>query len=254
MKAVRKNPGGEGVGGFSNDSNGSGAGANGSSSSLARGSQSAAAARNKVNNLASSPPKTIELRGIPIHFPFQPYQCQERYMEKVLDALNSKENALLESPTGTGKTLCLLCSCLAWQRQQARLLRSSGDTTTNTGNNDTKNSSSRRVPTIIYASRTHSQLSQVVRELRNTRYRPKHAVLGSREQMCVHPKVKKPTATSTTINHDCSALNKDRKCKFKNRLDGFTAPSTDPTTGEWNNTQPVMDMEDLVSMGHNHKV
>lgn len=295
MKAVRNTTGVRGGGSNSSNSNYNQRLAS-STSSLDRGSQSAtasgsgtdaavaaaaattttaigrrassAASRNKVNS-SVSPPKTIEIRGISVHFPFQPYECQERYMEKVIDALNSKENALLESPTGTGKTLCLLCSCLAWQRQQA-CLPVAAATSINTITSNTISStatearsttaaatatkSTSRVPTIIYASRTHSQLSQVVRELRNTRYRPKHAVLGSREQMCVHPKVKKPTATASTINHDCSALNKERKCQFKNRLDGFTPPSTDPTTGEWNNTQPVMDMEDLVSMGHSHKV
>ena len=56
----------------------------------------------------ATPPTTLELRGISIHFPFKPYKCQEDYMGKVLDALLRKENALLESPTGTGKTLCLL--------------------------------------------------------------------------------------------------------------------------------------------------
>ena len=51
----------------------------------------------------ASLPTTLEIRGIPIHFPFKPYKCQEDYMRKVLDALLDSENALLESPTGTGK-------------------------------------------------------------------------------------------------------------------------------------------------------
>jgi hypothetical protein len=56
--------------------------------------------RRKVN--PASPPTTVELRGIRVHFPFRPYECQETYMGKVLDALLRSENALLESPTGTG--------------------------------------------------------------------------------------------------------------------------------------------------------
>ncbi len=42
---------------------------------------------------------------------------------------------------------------------------------------------------IIYASRTHSQLKQVIKELKNTKYKPKVAILGSREHLCVHDKI-----------------------------------------------------------------
>jgi len=223
--------------------------------------------RKRINPVVS-PPTTIELRGVPIHFPFEPYKCQKDYMGKVLDALLRSENALLESPTGTGKTLCLLCSALAWQREQAKGLKSNSDFgVPSTGTSivtslpsssarqhqqELPQNRSRRVPTIIYASRTHSQLSQVVKELRNTRYRPKHAVLGSKQQFCVNPKVKKADGTSvaSTINHDCSVLTKDRRCKFKNKVEGFKAPSNKSSHG----SQPVMDMEDLVLMGKTHHV
>ena len=39
-------------------------------------------------------------------------------MERVLRSLSTKANALLEAPTGSGKTLSLLCAALAWQHQQ----------------------------------------------------------------------------------------------------------------------------------------
>ena len=180
-------------------------------------------------------------------------------MGKVLDALLRRENALLESPTGTGKTLCLLCSTLAWQREQKRIINDPEQLVLSASLAPSKQQPQRKatVPTIIYASRTHSQLSQVVRELRNTRYRPKHAVLGSREQMCVNPKVKKPDGSSTAsdINHNCSTLCRDRRCKFKNNVEGFNPPMNESSSQSTHNKQqPVMDMEDLVIMGKKHNV
>lgn len=44
-------------------------------------------------------------------------------MEKIIELLNNKMNnesndiGGLESPTDTGKTLCLLCSTLAWMNK-----------------------------------------------------------------------------------------------------------------------------------------
>lgn len=38
-----------------------------------------------------------------VDFPFPPYEVQRTYMGKVLSALDGRTNALLESPTGTGK-------------------------------------------------------------------------------------------------------------------------------------------------------
>jgi regulator of telomere elongation helicase 1 len=55
--------------------------------------------RRKIN--PASPPATVEIHGVRVHFPFQPYDCQKDYMTKVMEALLRSENALLESPTGT---------------------------------------------------------------------------------------------------------------------------------------------------------
>lgn len=59
--------------------------------------------------------QTYELNGLHVRFPFAAYECQKVFMERVLTCLQTGSNGILESPTGTGKTLCLLCAALAWQ-------------------------------------------------------------------------------------------------------------------------------------------
>jgi regulator of telomere elongation helicase 1 len=108
---------------------------------------------------------------------------------------------------GTGKTLSLLCASLAWL-EQYKIHNSESN-----GNIYLyvcwfiENQSCLEAPVqIIYASRTHSQLAQVVKEFKSTDYkwvykwyaflfylhfsRMKITVLGSRDQLCVHPEVK----------------------------------------------------------------
>lgn len=42
----------------------------------------------------------INIKGLDVKFPFEPYQLQRDYMTKVIEALQNEQNAVLESPTG----------------------------------------------------------------------------------------------------------------------------------------------------------
>jgi regulator of telomere elongation helicase 1 len=196
---------------------------------------------------------TLTIAGIPVEFPKNPYPCQVAYMEKVIEALNKKQNALLESPTGTGKTLCLLCATLAWQKANNANQPTRNPAEVEIKRQPSQSSKSNGGPgqaeknpnfsAIIYATRTHSQLAQVVDELRKTNYRPRMSILGSREQLCIHEKVSK-LPKGSVINHGCATLNARRGCMYRNNLEGFMGPTD----------SEVLDIEDLNKMGRQKKV
>ena len=76
-----------------------------------------------ATNPSSKNPKNVyHIGGLQVEFPYQPYGSQFAFMGRVISTLDRAHreghcHALLESPTGTGKSLSLLCSSLAWQHR-----------------------------------------------------------------------------------------------------------------------------------------
>jgi regulator of telomere elongation helicase 1 len=209
----------------------------------------------------------FDIRDIPMAFPFKPYPCQLAYMDKVVQTLDQGHNALLESPTGTGKTLCLLVATLAWIQKRRPGTGSGSGSASGPGNGPkmtikyenpsdmklvkpmkppvkvmgtTGPGSGASVSVIIYASRTHSQLSQVISELRASGYTPKMTVMGSREQLCIHDKISK--LKGAKLNHACNASGAQRRCTFKNNLDTYTSSAG------------ILDIEQLAELGREDQV
>jgi len=185
---------------------------------------------------------TYDISGVPVEFPFEAYDCQLEYMRAVVRALEAGENALLESPTGTGKTLCLLCATLGWRRHQEKTIadtRMSWEAQADPNAPSTASS----CPRIWYSSRTHSQLKQVVKELKRTTYRPSTVVLGSRQHYCCHTTVSKFSGAKQ--NAMCKRARDENRCPF---YVGFRKGQ-----GNKLNTN-MMDIEETVSACSDGKV
>ncbi len=53
-------------------------------------------------------------------FPFKPYDTQSLLMENIYECIDSSSVGVFESPTGTGKSLSIICSAAHWLRIQER--------------------------------------------------------------------------------------------------------------------------------------
>jgi len=177
------------------------------------------------------------IRGVPVVFPEskKPFSPQLALMSQAISALSTGRCALLESPTGTGKTLALLCSVLSWQEHDfvtgGSLLRS---TTAGAAAGEQKPKAKRR--RVFFMSRTHSQLTQVVHEMK--RFKALGAamtIIGSRQQYCVNSELEQ----SKSKSDDCKQLLSSSGCKFHSShasMKHLMSPR-------------VWDIEDLVTTG-----
>ncbi|NXC41899.1 FANCJ protein, partial [Penelope pileata] len=64
----------------------------------------------------SSDVSEYTIGGVKILFPCKAYPSQLAMMNAIVKGLNNRQHCLLESPTGSGKSLALLCSALSWQQ------------------------------------------------------------------------------------------------------------------------------------------
>ncbi|VDN96954.1 unnamed protein product [Rodentolepis nana] len=193
----------------------------------------------------------VTLGNIDIDFPYTPYECQKNYMQAVIDALNEKKHAILESPTGTGKTLCLLCASLGWleyflAQQQLRRIDQSWenskpvDQVLSVGKFD--------APLIIFSSRTHAQLNQAVQAFKDTVYSShKIGVLGSRDQLCLLPEVVSLESNSAKV-YQCRLRVSTRTCEYFRNFDAGRDKLLDSMR-----TSKIADIEDLCKFGRDNR-
>ena len=188
----------------------------------------------------------VDVGGTCVNFPFTPYDIQVDYMKKVLECLDGSHNGLLESPTGTGKTLSLLCSSLAWlEKAKATAQVAKLQSYSNNSHDVEYNPALTVRHKIIYSSRTHSQLSQAVAELARTSYRyMKVAILGSRDQLCVNPAVMEAQSSREKL-HMCQARVKAKTCVYHTNVEKSKERS------ELRDNE-IMDIEDLHKLGKKH--
>ncbi|KAJ1676613.1 hypothetical protein EV182_007837, partial [Spiromyces aspiralis] len=100
----------------------------------------------------------------------------------------------------------------------------------------------RNMPKIYFSSRTHRQVAQLVKELKkNTPYRPRMSVLGSKSQYCILPEV----VNSNSIDDACLKCREDESCEAYKRIAGLIKSPKFNRGGEFE----VWDIEDMVREG-----
>ncbi|XP_015807540.3 Fanconi anemia group J protein isoform X1 [Nothobranchius furzeri] len=97
------------------------------------GSRSVARGRLELSSVVklsmASDSSEYVIGGVKVLFPCKPYPSQLAMMNSIIRGLNHGQHCLLESPTGSGKSLALLCSTLGWQQAQAAKQQEEGGST-----------------------------------------------------------------------------------------------------------------------------
>lgn len=148
-------------------------------------------------------------------FPYEPYPQQLEFMRDVKDVVGSRGVLLAEACNGFGKTACALSSILPMDRK------------------------------IIYATRTHEQVRQVLLEVelinRRSVKRFSAVNLAGRQHLCLNDKCRNLSALEAM--EACRLLKEAGQCSYKMEIE--SSPSTLPS---------VLSIKELMRQGRNRGV
>lgn len=147
------------------------------------------------------------------------YEIQKDFIGKAQKVIESEKIGIFSSPTGTGKTLSLLCSIGTYLSKPS----------TSYENLSPENKilmkhlfgEEKKACKIFYCSRTHTQLNQAIRELKRVFPHINSVILGSRKIYCLNKDVTTLQDTDL-INEKCSELIDENKCCYYNEAEIHT--------------------------------
>ena len=144
-------------------------------------------------------------------------------MESVIECVRKGKHGLIESPTGTGKTLSIICAAVAAvqkSRQEYIINEANKKSVTSKKNEDTGETTAgedeeKKSPdkaevaqTIIFCTRTHSQIEQIFRELKSKLpYSLRISPFASRKHACIFEDLSQ-RFPGNALNLSCQLLRK----------------------------------------------
>ncbi len=125
------------------------------------------------------------------YFPYENLRAhQEEFIRIVDDVVRNGENAIIEAPTGFGKTISVLAGVLPHAKEMGYK--------------------------VLYLARTHRQMDRVIEELKaiNGKSPVSGVELRSRKELCLHNYLREYTSDAYTAMVVCKNLKKSGKCPF----------------------------------------
>ena len=124
------------------------------------------------------------------YLPYRPRPHQLEFIELVRDAVERGENAIIEAPTGFGKTVSVLAGVLPVAKELGLK--------------------------VLYLARTHRQMDRVIEELKaiNGKAKVSGVEMRSRKELCLHSYLREYTTDAYTAMVVCKNLRKSGKCPF----------------------------------------